>query len=140
MLLLQHALVYGCLGLLVEVLFTGIKRLLSGHKDGAGTTYIYMLPIYGLGGVLLEATHQLIPWPMPFITIIYVVEIYLVEFTSGYALKKWLGRCPWDYGKGKYTIMGLIRLDYWFFWYCLCLFAHTLHPVMFKIVNAIFKI
>lgn len=45
-----------------------------------------------------------------------VLAIFGIEFTSGWLLRKIVGKCPWDYGQAQYGIMGLIRLDYAHYW------------------------
>jgi uncharacterized membrane protein len=137
---LQRFVAYGCLGILVEVLFTGLRSLYRRNWSATSTTHLWMAPIYGLGGWLLELTHYYINCNVLVITEIYVIEIYLIEFCSGWAIKKLIGRCPWDYGVGRFTIMGLIRLDYWPFWYVLAFAAHFLHPYLFKVVNVLSRI
>ena len=44
------------------------------------------------------------------------VPLYLVEATSGHALRKLLGRCPWDHGGSRFGVRGLARLDYLPLW------------------------
>lgn len=133
--MLQRVVAYGCLGVLVEVIFTGIRSILRGNWNATGTSYLWMFLIYGAGGLLLETTHNILNWPGPVAALVYVVEIYMIEFSSGYLIKHWTGKIPWDYGAGKYTIMGLVRLDYAGFWYILSLAAHYLHPYIIKAVN-----
>lgn len=108
-------LVYGFAGLLVEVFFTS---LFCNHRSLIGKTYLWMLPIYGTGGLLLHYTNQL-PLMLLLKFILFLIEIYVVEFLSGFLLRKLIGICPWDYGDSKYSIKGLIRLDYCVFWICL---------------------
>ena len=52
----------------------------------------------------------------------YVAAIFAVEFATGWLLQLWTGACPWDYGDGKFSVMGLIRLDYAPLWAILGLF------------------
>lgn len=138
---LQRIVAYGCLGILIEVLFTGLGSLLKKNWSATSTTYLWMLPIYGLGGLIIEATHTwLISWPIYILTIIYTVEIYAVEFCSGWVLRHTVGKCPWDYSDSRFNIMGLVRLDYFPFWYGLAYAAHFLHPYLFKAVNALSRI
>jgi len=54
----RRFLAYGVLGLGVEVVFTSISRTLRTRDMRlAGRTYLWMLPIYGAGGLLLERLH-----------------------------------------------------------------------------------
>ena len=120
--LIQKFFVYGCLGLLLEVFFTGFHSLVTGNKRGTCQTYIWMLGIYGLASLCMEQLHNWLRWGMLLNALIYVPLIYLFEFISGFILKKVLGRCPWDYGAVKFGIMGLIRFDYAPIWFIVALF------------------
>lgn len=124
--LLQRVFSYGCLGLLVEVFFTGAVSLYRRNWRATSQTYLWMLPIYGLGGVALEAVQNTLQWHWVAMAFVYVPLIFAFEFVSGWILKKLIGRCPWDYGNSRYSVMGLIRLDYAPFW---LLVALIFHPV-----------
>lgn len=106
-------LVYGFLGWGLEVLFTGLHAALLGKdRSATGKTYLWMHPIYGGAALALEYVSRKLdryPATRPFA---YVPLIYAVEYASGYALRRVLGRCPWDYGKNGTNLHGLIRFDY----------------------------
>lgn len=111
--MLGRFLVYGFLGWGVEALFTGLHSVFVGRdRSATAKTYLWMHPIYGGAGLLLEAVgrglHRF-PAARP---LAYVPIIYAVEYGAGYALRKALGRCPWDYGPNGVNVHGLIRLDY----------------------------
>lgn len=137
---LQHVAAYGCLGFLIEIIFTGLANAWRRNWDLKSTTYLWMFAIYGPAGVLLETTHGLLSWPGPVAALVYTLEMYAVEFGAGWLLKRLLGRCPWEYSKSKFSIMGLIRLDYFPFWYGLAVAVHYFHPTIFKAINALSKI
>lgn len=116
---------YSIIGVITECLFTGFKNLLL-FKDKAAKceTNLYSFPIFGAGGLALQTIHNSISLSDNFIlnallmaALFYVPLIYGIEFLSGWALLKTIGKIPWDYGRGKFTIMGLIRLDYAPFWF-----------------------
>jgi uncharacterized membrane protein len=57
---------YGFLGWILEIIFTGSGSLLRGSISLTGYTYLWMFPIYGLA-VFLEPIHDGIrkaPWPI----------------------------------------------------------------------------
>ncbi len=117
---LHSLLGYGVIGLLIEVFFTGVGSLL--HKNWRATcqTYLWMMPIYGLAGIALEAIyHGLHHWPAVPLALVYTFVIYVTEFVSGLILKKLIGRCPWDYGLGNWTPWGLINFKYFPYWFAL---------------------
>ena len=114
--LLQRILVYGCFGVTMEVVFTGLHSLIF-ERDlrMPGRTYIWMIGLYGVGGWSLGLLRDLVQNRFLFI-LVAVVYIYLIEFSSGWILRRLIGRCPWDYGQARFGIAGLIRLDYLPFW------------------------
>lgn len=108
---------YGLTGFLIEVLWTGFGSLISGNLALTGTTYLWMFFIYGLA-VFLEPIHNRIRREHFLIRgFIYVLLIYVIEFSSGFILDTLIGYCPWDYtASTRYTFFGYIRLDYFPAW------------------------
>jgi uncharacterized membrane protein len=114
--------VYGLVGWAAEVLWTAVADLTAALAAAAtstetwrleGRTYLWMLPIYGLGGLAFERVHaRLRRWPRAARGALYVVGIFAVEAASGALLRALTGRCPWDYGAARFAVGGLIRLDY----------------------------
>lgn len=116
---LTHVMLMVGLGMALEVVFTAIMDFpKSGNLRLMGYTYIWMIPIYCVvyPGCWLLYPH-LSQWPFPARGLLYVAIIYVVEYASGWLLKKTTGACPWDYTGAKWAVHGLIRLDYapaWF--------------------------
>jgi len=78
-----------------------------------------MFPIYALAYPALSLLYPLIghqPWPLRGAA--YLVLLYAVEYASGWLLRKTTGACPWDYGQARWSVSGLIRLDYAPAWFC----------------------
>jgi uncharacterized membrane protein len=111
---------YGFLGWALEVSFTSVSdslwlrdRRLKGHS------YLWMLPIYGSGGMLLEALHERLAsrgvrrWAR---SLAYMAGIYGVELGSALLLNRLTGDVPWRYRRGI-NLRGYVRLDYAPFWY-----------------------
>jgi uncharacterized membrane protein len=108
---------YGFVGWALEVSFTALTgvrdRRLRGHS------YLWMLPIYGAGGMLLEQIHERLAsrgvprWAR---SLAYMAGIYATEFGSAAFLDRVLGDVPWRYLRGLH-LKGYVRLDYAPFWY-----------------------
>ncbi|WP_339060014.1 putative ABC transporter permease [Tepidibacillus marianensis] len=113
-----HFLIYGLLGLLMEVIWTGFWSLFSGNFALTGHTYIWMFFIYGLA-VFLEPIHERIRrWNFVFRGFTWAILIFSIEFITGYILQLFLSECPWDYRQSTtLTFMGLIRYDYFPAWF-----------------------
>jgi hypothetical protein len=114
---------FACFGVTIEVVFTALSALfnqspLCGKSliSMAGTSYVWMIFIYALipiFGILLHDKTK--PIPTLLRLPLYVLIIYVVEFTSGLLLQCFTGSCPWHYTSG-WNIMGFIRLDYFPAW------------------------
>lgn len=118
--MLRRFLGYGFLGWAIEVSFTSISdsiwmrdRRLRGHS------YLWMLPIYGAGGMALEALHERLAtrgverWAR---ALAYTLAIYGFEYGSATLLNRLTGDVPWRYQRGL-NLSGYVRLDYAPFWY-----------------------
>jgi uncharacterized membrane protein len=138
-LLLQKFFVYGCLGLLIEVFFTGVWSLFQKNWKATSQTYLYMLPIYGATALALEGVSEALPWPFYLKALLYVPIIYGIEALSGWLLKKWIGVIPWDYGRARHTPMGLINLKYVGFWLILATAFDPLSLYLRKMLNFLAK-
>ncbi len=108
---------YGTMGWLMEVLWTGFASFLKKDFRLLSTTSLWMFFIYG-SAVFLEPLIELFS-PQPFLIrgLIYMLAIFLAEFITGELLGRF-NLCPWDYSASRYNVRGVIRLDYapvWFF-------------------------
>ncbi|WP_395833975.1 hypothetical protein [Archangium violaceum] len=135
--MLPRFLLYGCAGWVMEVCFTGMSAALF-EKDRAGTakTYLWMHPIYGATALGMELLHDRLRFlPRPVRALAYTAVIYGAEFTTGWLLRKGLGRCPWDYEKHGWSVKGLIRLDYAPFWYAAGLLFEPVREALLRITS-----
>ncbi len=125
----------GIVGWLVEVVFTGIGSLI--RKDWAATskTFLWMHPVYGGGGFAVYLIYNnVIISANPIVdavvlaVLFYVPLFYGFEALAGLASIKLFGRILWDYGRSKWTPMGLINIKYAHYWLLLAL---CMHPVVY---------
>lgn len=135
--LLKSAFAFGLAGMVVEVFFTGIASLVNRNWNATCQTYLWMLPCYGIAGVAFDHLNDWLQWPFWAMGFVLTPLIYAIEFGYGWLLLKTIGRCPWDYGRGKYTIMGLIRLDFAPFWYLLACCVPFASPLLKKVVAVV---
>jgi hypothetical protein len=138
-----RALAYGLAGWCSEVLVTGLR---SHGRDGnwrlTGTTYLWMLPVYGSAAVLFEPAHDAVrarDWPAPARGAAWVVGIYAVEAASGELLRRLTGEVPWDYTRPRgskpvpWSWRGLVRPAYAPQWLAVGLGAEVLHDLLDRI-------
>ncbi len=115
--MISRFIIYGLFGWCMEIFWTGIGSLLKGDVKLTGRTYIWMFFIYG-SAVFFEPIHEnIVHLNIILRGGLYTVLIFTVEYFTGWVLRKVIGRCPWDYSKCRFSVKGLIRLDYapaWF--------------------------
>jgi uncharacterized membrane protein len=116
----RRFLAYGLFGWALEVAFTGATDCLKlRDRRLRGHSYLWMLPIYGGGGLLLETLHDRLAsksvprWAR---SLAYTLGIYCAEFGSAALLDRAIGDVPWRYVSGI-NLRGYVRLDYAPFWY-----------------------
>ena len=119
-------LLYGMLGWIMEILWTGLHSLLKKDYSLMGQTSLWMFPIYGTA-VFLEPLFLFLADVPPVVRGgIYMICIYMAEYASGWGLQRVAGVCPWDYSESKYHVNGLIRLDYAPVWFTVGLFFESI--------------
>ena len=133
---------YGLLGWAIEIVWTALSSTVGGAQRGwrlAGTTYLWMFPIYGLLAPLYEPLHDAIrAWPSPLRGLLYGLGFLAVEYVAGWLLRRLTGACPWDYtGRCRRHLHGLIRLDYGPLWALLGLALEPVHDLLVRLTPAI---
>ena len=118
MAVLKIFLLFGIFGIFAEVIFTGIKRgLFDRDWMLGGNSYLWMFPIYGASGLLIQLLHNVFAdYNFVFRGLLYAAYILVGEFITGSILKLLLGRCPWHY-TAKFAVKNVIRLDYAPVWF-----------------------
>jgi len=100
----------------MEVFWTGMGSLINKDFKLRSNTSIWMFFIYGMV-VFLEPVYLLIqPAPIVLRGAIYMACIFAGEYITGGFLKR-VDLCPWDYTGARFSVQGVIRLDYapaWF--------------------------
>jgi uncharacterized membrane protein len=126
-------LIYGLLGWCLEVFWTGLGSLLKGDVTLMAWTSIWMFPIYGLA-IILEPIHDRLRNINIIIRgIVYTLIIFSIEYTTGSLLRLTLGVCPWDYNPSRFSINGLIRLDYAPVWFTAGLLFERVHDILTRL-------
>jgi hypothetical protein len=108
--------VYAVLGWGIEVCFTALKDLVTGVGDERlkGESYVWMAPIYGIGGLAGEVVGSTLKdRTMIERAAAYAVTFWAVEAATGEALRRAIGDVPWGEGYRGHADQrgdGLIRL------------------------------
>ena len=107
----------GFTGWCLEILWTGLHSLVTGHFTMMGKTSLLMFPVYGLAALIRPAYYKLARFRLWYGGSFTAAGFFFVEFLSGSFFQK-LHICPWDYSHVPLQYKGVIRLDYaplWFF-------------------------
>lgn len=124
--LIKNFIKCGTIGWCMEILFTATGALRRRELPLMGHTSLWMFPIYGSAALfkpvflLLKRCHVLVRGT------IYALSIFGAEYASGHLLAKH-DLCPWNYNRHHWHINGLIRIDFFPFWFAAgLLFEHLL--------------
>ena len=113
--------IFGLIGWCMEVFWTGLGSLIKRDIRATSKTSIWMFFIYGSAALFTPVISLVNPLPVIIRGLIYTSCIFLVEYCVGMFLKR-LKACPWDYSASKFSIQGVIRLDYMPVWFAVGLF------------------
>lgn len=106
----------GVTGWCMEILFTSLDSLRRRDFHLKGNTSIWMFPIYGCAAFFAPIYRLLRHKPIWLRGLTYMSLIFSGEYLSGRLLSL-RSICPWDYGKSRWNIKRVIRLDYAPFWF-----------------------
>ena len=115
----------GMAGWCMEILWTGLHSFRVRDPKLIGHSSLWMFPIYGCAAFLEPLMRRLISTPFWKRGLIYMLCIYLGEYTSGILLR-YKNACPWNYEKSPFHIQRVIRLDFAPLWFCAGLFFERL--------------
>jgi hypothetical protein len=132
---------YGLLGWCAEIVWTALLDF-ARTRDArlAGTSYLWMFPIYGLVAFLYEPLHDAIrAWPWPARAALWSAGFTAVEWASGWAIARATGRCPWDYvaAGARFAINPYVRWDYLPLWAAVGLALEPVHDFLVRLTPAI---
>jgi len=121
----KNFIICGLAGWCIEVAFTSLSSIKSKDKRLIGRTSAWMFPIYGMASCIEMIYPKIKHWHTIQRGFLYGASIMTGEFLSGSLLTK-LDACPWNYDDCKYSIKGLIRLDFFPLWMLTGLFFEWL--------------
>lgn len=129
---------FACIGLLIEVFFTGLASLLGGNISAMSKTSPWMMLDYGILGIAVWPVSQaLIARGVPLAgrAAVYTLGIFFIEYVSGIAFNA-IGIRIWDYSHHTLNIggteipmhlSGQITAYYTPFWFALGMVVEKLH-------------
>jgi uncharacterized membrane protein len=118
-------LAYGLAGWAIDSLFVAIR---TGRR---GTSSLANVPVYGLAQPLFEPVHDRLRRRRVLLRgTAYAAGILGVEYASGRLLRRLVGHAPWDYGRARFAVDGLVRFDYLPLWAAFGLGLERLHDLL----------
>ncbi|MBO5055473.1 MAG: hypothetical protein J6C64_03840 [Lachnospiraceae bacterium] len=106
----------GLTGWCMEIIYTSLLSLRRREFTLKGQTSLWMFPIYGSACFLTPLFRLVKMFPSYIRGSIYAVCIFTGEYLTGrfLTLKKF---CPWNYGRSRWNIKEVVRLDYFPNWF-----------------------
>lgn len=133
--------IYGLLGWCFEIVWTAVTEKVTRRQLDwklTGHTYLWMLPIYGLLAPLGEPVHNFLrPHIWVLRGLMYLLGIWLIEFITGWLLRRLTGKCPWDYSHFRGNIKGIITPQYAPVWFLFGLGFERVHDALVKLTPAL---
>lgn len=114
-----RVLVYAVAGWCVELFFTAIASLVIGDPKLTGQSYLWMLPVWGFGILLLEKLSDLLnryDVNLRVRIIFFMLVAFSIEYVSGFVISFIVGVVPWDYSRSEWNVHEYVRMDYAPFW------------------------
>lgn len=106
----------GLTGWCMEILFTALGSLRKRDLSLKVGTSVWMFPIYGCAALLSPISRLLEKRPAWLRGLTYMGIIFLTEYLTGRLLSR-RKLCPWDYGRSRWHVNRVIRLDYAPYWF-----------------------
>ncbi|MCL2851798.1 MAG: hypothetical protein FWE20_02005 [Defluviitaleaceae bacterium] len=127
--MLLRFLIYGAFGWVLEIIWTGLNSLIRGDFTLRASTSIWMFFIYGMF-VLFEPAFAILA-SLPFFVrgMVYMLVIFIAEYVTGGLMKR-ADICPWDYSDARYSVQGVIRLDYAPVWFAAGLLFEAVYVII----------
>lgn len=129
-------------GWILEVIYrsTRSKNLVNpGFMSGC------VVPIYGLGALILYLVCQFLPQPNSILNIIIIfftcsILLTSLELFSGYTNLKWYNLRLWDYREDKFNFKGFICLKFAIYWGIISvLYSMFIYPNIDFIISTYFS-
>lgn len=113
---LKNFLKCGLTGWCIEILFTAGNSLRRRDMTLKGNTSLWMFPIYGCAAAFAPVGRFLSKKPVWLRGLTYMSLIFSGEFLTGRLLSR-RSLCPWNYGRSRWNVGRVIRLDYALYWF-----------------------
>lgn len=92
-------------------------------------------PMYGIAVTILIVFKEVFQLNKVFLLISCFIIPSVVEYLSGYLLKKFFDECYWDYSELKYNLDGIVTLKFSIYWTVLSLIGiNIFQPFIYKIM------
>ena len=143
--MLLRFIIYGGLGWCSEIVWTAVRKRLTGAARDwllMGETSLWAFPLYGMVAFLFEPLHDALRAQFfPVRAAGYLVGFWVIEYMGGWLLWKMTGKKPWDYGQSPGgSLNGLIRWNFVFVWPLVGLALEPVSDFLVRLTPAIEQI
>lgn len=114
--LLYFAFIFEIYCLLGWCLEEGYSYFTVGHFKKDGFLKGPFKPMYGFAISILVYFYYIGQLKQVSLVMLFIIIPTLIEYLSGYGLKKYFGKVYWDYGRFKYNFQGLICARFSVYW------------------------
>ncbi len=119
--MLLRFIIYGGLGWCSEIVWTAVRKRITGVAQDwllMGETSLWAFPLYGMVAFLFEPLHNALRSQFFLIrAAVYLICFWVIEYIGGWLLWKMTGKKPWDYTQSPGGSMnGLIRWNFALVW------------------------
>ena len=114
--LIQNFIKCGTTGWCMEITFTALGALRRRELPLVGQTSLWMFPIYGCAAFFKPVFSLLRHCRLTVRGTVYALAIFGAEYASGRFLAAH-ELCPWNYNRHHWHVNGVIRIDYFPFWF-----------------------
>ena len=116
--------------------------IFGAYREGVGQLVGALRETFDPAGVLLaplgEPVHNFLrPHIWVLRGLMYLLGIWLIEFITGWLLRRLTGKCPWDYSHFRGNIKGIITPQYAPVWFLFCLGFERVHDALVKLTPAL---
>ena len=143
--MLFRFLIYGALGWCSEIVWTAVRKRITGiARDWLlmGETSLWAFPMYGSITFLYEPLHDAVRAQFFLLrAAVYLAGFWVIEYIGGWLVWKITGQKPWDYSRSPGgSLNGLIRWNFVLVWPLVGLALEPVHDFLVRLTPAIEQI
>jgi uncharacterized membrane protein len=143
--MLFRFLIYGALGWCSEIVWTAVRKRITGVAPDwllMGETSLWAFPMYGAIAFLYEPLHDAVRAQFFLLrAAAYLAGFWVIEYIGGWLIWKIIGKKPWDYSRSPGgSLNGLIRWNFVLVWPLVGFALEPVHDILVRLTPVIEQI